>query len=215
MDFSAAWAYKTLLLNGFAVTIELSILAIITGTLLGFVAGLSQTSKWAILKYPTKLYIEIFRGSPLLIQLFMVFYGLPYLGIDISIFAATLLVFTLYGGAYIAEIIRSGIESIPKGQFEASQSLGLTYRQMMQKIILPQTLKVSLPPLMGFYIGLIKDTSVASIIGYMEVVKEGQMIINITAKPFEIYFVISVMYFIISYPLSLLVDWIEGRNKHA
>jgi polar amino acid transport system permease protein len=215
MDFSAIFTYKLLLWKGFLVTIEFSIIAIIAGTIIGIIAGLAQTSKIAILKYPTKLYIEIFRGSPLLLQLFMVFYGLPYLGVSIGIFQATVIVFSLYGGAYIAEIVRSGIEAIPKGQVEAAQSIGLSYRVMMQKIILPQAFKISLPPLIGFYLGLIKDTSIASIIGYVEVVKQGQSIINMTSRPFEVYIVISLLYFIICYPLSLYVNWKERRNSYS
>ncbi|MEX2460426.1 MAG: amino acid ABC transporter permease [Paenibacillaceae bacterium] len=214
MDFGAIFIYKTLIWKGFIVTLELSIIAIITGTIVGLIAGLLQTSKWRLLKYLTKVYIELFRGSPLLLQLFMVFFGLPYMGISIGIFQATVLVFTLYGGAYIAEIVRSGIEAIPKGQFEAAESIGLTYRQIMQKIILPQAFKISLPPLIGFYLGLIKDTSIASIIGYVETVKQGQAIITMTSRPFEVYIAISILYFIICYPLSLYVGWKEERSRY-
>jgi len=213
MDLSAVWAYRIVLAKGFLVTVELSIMAIATSTVFGFLTGLILTSKSKGLKAPFKIYVEVFRGSPLLIQLFMIFFGFPYIGIQISLFQTTILVFTLYGGAYIAEIIRSGIESIPKGQFEAAASMGLNYAQTMRTIILPQAMKVSLPPLMGFHIGLIKDTSIASVIGYMEVVKEGKAIINITAKPFDVYIVIALLYFVICYPLSRFVTSMEKRTR--
>lgn len=215
MNFSVALQYREVIIQGFLVTLQLSFLAVVCGTVFGVIVGLILTSKIFVLRSISKVYVEIFRGSPLLMQLFMVFFGLPYIGIQISLFQATLLVFTLYGGAYIAEIVRSGIESIPKGQWEAAQSIGLDYFKIMRHVILPQTLKVSLPPLVGFYLGLIKDTSIASIIGYAEMVKEGQSIINITAKPFEIYIVISLLYFITCFPLSKIVDWMERRNAHT
>jgi polar amino acid transport system permease protein len=215
MDFSVAWQYRVVILHGLSVTLLLSFLAIICGTVFGILSGVILTSRIPFLKPVFRVYVELFRGSPLLMQLFMVFFGFPYIGIQISLFEATLLVFTLYGGAYIAEITRSGIESIPKGQWEAAESIGLTYYQTMKHVILPQTLKVSLPPLVGFYIGLIKDTSIASIIGYMEMVKEAQSIINTTSKPFEIYIVISAFYFAICFPLSKFVDWMERRNVRA
>lgn len=215
MNFSVALQYREVIIQGFLVTLQLSFLAVVCGTVFGVIVGLILTNKIFVLRSISKVYVEIFRGSPLLMQLFMVFFGLPYIGIQISLFQATLLVFTLYGGAYIAEIVRSGIESIPKGQWEAAQSIGLDYFKIMRHVILPQTLKVSLPPLVGFYLGLIKDTSIASIIGYAEMVKEGQSIINITAKPFEIYIVISLLYFITCFPLSKIVDWMERRNAHT
>jgi polar amino acid transport system permease protein len=215
MDFGAVWDYRIVLAMGFVVTLELSAMAIVCSTIFGFMTGLVLTSKSKGLKAPFKVYVEIFRGSPLLIQLFMIFFGLPYLGIEISLFQTTILVFTLYGGAYIAEIFRSGIESVPKGQFEAAASMGLTYAQTMKTIILPQAMKVSLPPLMGFHIGLIKDTSIASVIGYMEVVKEGKAIINITSKPFDVYIVISLLFFAICYPLSLFVTAMEKRTRSS
>lgn len=213
MDFGVVYAYRHLIINGFIVTVELSILAIVTSTLVGLFAGILKTSKYKVISWPISLYIEIFRGSPVLMQLFMVYFGLPYMGISISIFNATLLVFTLYSGAYIAEIVRGGIQAISKGQYEAAQSIGLSYGQMMRHVILPQALKVILPPLVGWYIGLIKDTSIASIIGYSEVLKQGQDIINITDRPFEIYFTIAALYFLISYPLSLVVSWMERRTQ--
>ncbi len=213
MNLSAVWDYRIVIIQGFLVTLQLSSLAIICSTLFGFLSGFFLSGPSRILRYPFRVYVEIFRGSPLLLQLFMIFFGFPYLGIPITLFQTAIFVFTLYGGAYIAEIVRSGIESIPKGQFDAAASIGLTYPQTMVAVILPQAMRVSLAPLIGFYIGLVKDTSIASVIGYMEVVKEGQAVINVTSRPFDVYIVISILYFIICYPLSLFVTWIERKTQ--
>jgi polar amino acid transport system permease protein len=212
MNFGVAWSYKTLLLHGFLTTIQLSLLGIFTGLIVGVIVGVILTSHLRVVKAIFIVYVQIFRGSPLLLQLFMVYFALPYIGVMISAFQSIWIVLTLNAGAFIAEIVRSGIEAVPNGQTEAAECIGMTHLQLMSRIILPQTLKVSLPPLVGFFIGMIKDTSLTSIIGYVELVKQGQGIINVTDKPFEVYIVISLLYFIICYPLSLFVRWIERRQ---
>jgi len=211
MDWSVIYEYRYLLWNGLIVTCKLSITAILLGTLAGLVVGMAKTGGVKWLKALLEVYIQLFRGSPLLIQLFMFYFGLSYVGVNINVFEATAIVFTLYSGAYIAEIFRAGMESIPKGQFEAAKALGFSYFLLMSKIILPQTLKVALPPLIGFYITLIKDTSIASVVGYVELLNQGKAIMNISGKPFEILLFISLVYFVICYPLSLFVTWMERR----
>lgn len=215
MDFYVVWQYRHLILQGFLVTVEISAMVIVTSTIVGLLAGIAKTSKRTWLISPIIAYVEIFRGSPVMIQLFMVYFGLPYLGVSISMFNAVLLVFTLYSGAYIAEIVRGGIESISKGQVEAALTLGLTPNQIMTKVVLPQALRVILPPLFGWYISLLKDTSIASVIGYTELVFQAQSVINITDRPFEVYLSIALLYFIISYPLSRVVGWMERRRAYA
>lgn len=226
MNFSVVGDFKLLLWQGFLLTVELSALSIAAGTALGLAASLAKTGRFRWLSIPASLYIEIFRGSPLLMQLFMFYFGLPYLGQmmassnpglalalqNLPQFSLTVLVLTLYSGAYIAEIFRSGWQSIPRGQFEAASALGLSYFLTIRKVILPQMMKIVYPPLVGFYIGLIKDTSLASIIGCQELVKQGQSIINTTSRPFEIYLAISAIYFLICYPLSQLVARAERRQ---
>ncbi|MDR3174784.1 MAG: amino acid ABC transporter permease [Treponema sp.] len=220
MNFDRIFEYRVILLNGFLITLRLSAIAIVSGTVLGLVMGVLRTSKNKFIALPVRIYVEIFRGTPLLIQLFMAFYGIPYLGrrlyldMNISIDAATIAVFTLYGGAFVAEIIRGGIQSIPKGQTEAAHSIGLSQLQTIIWVILPQAFKVSLPPLIGFYLATIKDTSIASIIGYSELVKEAQSLANVISAPFEIYIVVALMYFIICYPLSFMVKRIEQRRAY-
>lgn len=211
MDWSVIYEYRYLLWNGFVVTCKLSITAILLGTLAGIAVSMARTSRVAWLKIPLTAYVQLFRGSPLLIQLFMFYFGLSYIGVNIDIFEATALVFTLYAGAYISEIIRAGIESIPKGQFEAAKALGFSYFLLMFRIILPQTFKVSLPPLIGFNITLIKDSSIASVVGYSELLHQGKTIMNVSGKPFEVLLFISLIYFVICYPLSMFVTWMERR----
>jgi polar amino acid transport system permease protein len=212
MDFSSVWQYKLLLWQGFIVTAEISLMAIIAGTIIGLLAGLTQRSRFLLIKAPVKVYIEIFRGSPLLMQLFFFYFGLSYLNVPITAFQAVFVVFALNSGAFIAEIVRSGLEAVSKGQYEAAESLGLSYGTMMRKVILPQAMKVSLPPLVGFYIGMIKDTSIASIIGYVELMKQGQAIANMnSASIFQVYLAVAAIYFIICYPLSSFVNWMERR----
>ncbi|MGE5589508.1 MAG: amino acid ABC transporter permease [Bacillota bacterium] len=211
MNWQVVWESRTVLLGGALVTLELSALAIGLGTTLGLIIALIRTARVPVLSQIARVYIEIFRGSPLLMQLFFVFFGLPYLGFDISKLAAAVWALTLYSGAYIAEIIRAGIEAVPKGQREAAHSLGLSSYEVMRHVVLPQTLTVALPPLIGFYIGLVKDTSLATIIGYRELIRESQSIIDRTARPLEVYTAVALIYFAICYPLSLLVTRLERR----
>jgi polar amino acid transport system permease protein len=202
---------RNVLLGGFLVTVQLSVLAIALGTSLGLVVGLIRTTHVPVLAQIARGYIEVFRGSPLLMQLFFVYFGLPYLGFDVDRLFAAVLALTLYSGAYIAEIIRAGIESVPKGQIEAAYSLGLSFYEVMRYVVLPQTVTVALPPLIGFYIGLVKDTSLATIIGYRELIRESQSIIDRTARPLEVYTAVAALYFLICYPLSLLATRLERR----
>lgn len=221
MDYSWVPSFSGLFLKAFLMTLKLGAIAVVFGTLLGLLVGIAITTKNVYLKPLRgilKAYVELLRGCPLLVQLFMVYFGLPYIGLNIDVQVTTFIVFTLYSGAYIAEIVRSGIQSISTGQWEAAQCLNLNYRQTMLRIILPQTIKLALAPLAGFYIGMIKDTSLASIIGYSELVRNGQSIMNQTGRPFETYIMVGACYFIICYPLSKLVTVIErkaSRNDRA
>ena len=211
--FATVMNYWQLLLSGLIITAKLSVVSVICSTLLGVIVGVLFTFQHKAVRFVLRVYVEIFRGCPVLMQLFMGYFGIAYLGIDIDIFTATAVVFTLYGGAYIAEIVRSGIESIPKGQWEAAECVGLSRLNVLRDVILPQSFKVSLPPLIGFHLGMIKDTSIASIIGYSELLREGKTIMNITGFPFETYLIVALIYFVICYPLSKFVSSMERRAK--
>lgn len=218
-----AWStileFRKILLDGLIVTVELSAVMIAGGLILGALAafGLSAKSKAkpvGVLKGIIRVYVEIFRGSPLLLQLFFGYYGLAYAGIEIGMMAACSIVMILYAGAYICEIIRSGIESIPKGQFEAGCCVGLTYVEVMRFIILPQAFRVFLPTLMGFFIGVVKDTSVVSLIGCTDLIRQARVVINKTGLPIQTYALVALIFFIICYPLSLYVRRLEKRRAN-
>ncbi|MCR4669145.1 MAG: amino acid ABC transporter permease [Clostridia bacterium] len=214
MDFSWVAKYSGLFAKAFVMTLKLGALAVFFGSILGLIVGILSTTKTKILlpiRAILRVYVELLRGCPLIVQLFMVYFGLPYIGINVSVSVTTFVVFTLYSGAYIAEIVRSGIESIPTGQWEAGYSLNLKYPTILMRIIMPQTIKLALASLVGFYIGMIKDTSLASIIGYTELVRGGQGIMNQTGRPFEVYLIVGICYFIICFPLSKLVTVIERK----
>lgn len=211
-NFLTVLSYWRLLVNGLIITLQLSVIVIALGTILGLLVGVSFTSKSKGLKIISRLYVAIFRGCPLLMQLFMGYFGLAYLGIKMEIFTAVVLVYTLYSGAYIAEIIRSGIESIPKGQWEAGSCISLNSFFLIKDVILPQAFKISFPALIGFYLGLIKDTSVASLVGYSELLREGKTIMSVTSSPFETYLIVGLIYFVICFPLSRFVSYTERRQ---
>lgn len=218
-----AWStileFRKILLDGLVVTVELSVIMIVGGLILGGLTafGLSAKSKAkpvGALKGIIRIYVEIFRGSPLLLQLFFGYYGLAYAGIEIGMMAACSIVMILYAGAYICEIIRSGIESIPKGQFEAGCCVGLTYVEVMRFIIFPQAFRIFLPTLMGFFIGVIKDTSVVSLIGCTDLIRQAKVVINKTGLPIQTYALVALIFFIICYPLSLYVRKLEKRRAN-
>jgi polar amino acid transport system permease protein len=205
-----------ILFAGFVGTVVLSIAAIVTGTILGLLVAVLRTAHIRGLGVPLRIYLEVFRGSPLLVQMLFIYFGAAYLGLRfVETFTAALIALTLYEGALISEIFRAGIEAVPKGQREASRSLGLSRVQIERYVILPQTVTIVLPPLVGQYIGLVKDTALAAAIGYFELVREGQAIIDRIGMPIEVFAVVSVIYFVICYPMSLFARRLELRTLHA
>jgi polar amino acid transport system permease protein len=215
MAILSVFEFWPLLLRGISVTLLLSVVAIAGGTILGLVIGVGLTSRNVVIRFILNGYSGIFRGSPLLVQLFMIYLGLAYLGFNVPVFAAAAIGFILHASAYVAEIVRGGIEAVPRGQFEASESLGLTRTQLMRRVVLPQTLRMVLPALASYNVSLIKDTSIASIVGFVDLMKEGQAVVALTGKPFETYFVIAVIYFAICFPLSRCVGYLEKRSIYS
>lgn len=213
MGFVTVLRFWPVLWAGLRVTLLLSVIAIGGGTLIGLIVGLLLTNKSRLVRAPFRAYVNTFRGTPLLIQLFLIYLALPRFGIALAVLPAAALGFVLYTGAYVAEIVRSGIQAVPTGQTEAGYSLGLGYLQLMGRIILPQTRRHIVPALASFYLSLIKDTSLASIIGLGELITEGQAVIAATLKPFQVYVVIGVAYFCICFPISRLVSWLERRSR--
>lgn len=207
---------RGILVTGLVNTLTLAIATIACGTVLGLIVAVLRSARIRGLGLPLRLYLEIFRGSPLLVQILFVYFGAAYLGIrGVEAFTAALIALTLYEGALISEIFRAGIEAVPRGQREAARSVGLSRPQIERFVILPQTVPIVLPPLVGQYIGLVKDTALAASIGYFELVREGQAIIDRIGMPIQVFFVIAVIYFFICYPMSLVARRLELRTLHA
>jgi polar amino acid transport system permease protein len=199
-----------ILLQGLLTTLILSVAAIVGGTLVGLLAAVLRTfGPWGTPRF-ARLYTELFRGTPVLITLMFIYFGVSYFGYAIDVFAAGAIGLSVYQGAYIAEIFRSGIESVQRGQWEVSQILGLSKTQAFFSVILPQTGKIVLPPLIGQYLSLIKDTSIVSMIGMSELMHQGQAIVDRIGKPVEIYGLVAVLYFVVCFPLS---RWVRRHDR--
>ncbi|PKR57101.1 amino acid ABC transporter permease [Thalassospira lohafexi] len=196
-------------------TVLLSLTAFVLGGLVGLLLLMARTAGGAWAKGLVRCYVELFQGTPLLMQLFIVFFGLPLIGLDISPWMAAMLGLTLFTSAFLTEIWRGCVEAIGKGQWEASTSLGMKFTQQMRYIILPQAMRIAVPPTVGFSVQVVKGTAVASIIGFVELTKAGTMITNATYAPFTVYGFVAVMYFLICYPLSLFARHLEGKFRHV
>lgn len=155
--------------------------------------------------------IEAFQGTPLLMQLFLVFFGLPLLGVDVSAWLAATVALSLYASAYLVEIWRGCVDAVPRGQWDASASLGMHYLTQLRLVILPQALRMAVPPTVGFLVQSVKSTALASIIGYNELTKTGQIMTNATFRPFAIYALVALIYFAMCYPLHPMHGaWRDG-----
>ena len=195
---------------GLWVTLWISALASVIGLVIGVVTGLCRVSRNLTLRQLSITYIEIIRGTPLLVQLFIFYFFLGTV-LNIGRLPSGIFALGIFAGAYVAEIIRAGIQSIPKGQMEAARSLGMNVPQAMVYIILPQAFKRTLPPLAGQFISLIKDSSLVSVIAITDLTKSGREVITSTFAVFEIWFVVAFLYLILTFTLSQVVAWIERR----
>lgn len=198
------------LLAGLWTTLWISAVASIFGMIIGLVTGLCRVSNNPTLRSLSITYIELIRGTPLLVQIFIFYFFLGTV-LDISRIVAGVSALAIFAGAYVAEIIRAGIQSIPKGQMEAARSLGMNVPQAMVYIILPQAFKRTLPPLAGQFISLIKDSSLVSIIAITDLTKSGREVITSTFATFEIWFVVAFLYLMLTSVLSQVIAWVERR----
>lgn len=196
--------------SGLQWTLVLSLLAFVLGGIVGLIVLFARIADNRILQAVSKGYIELFQGTPLLMQLFMLFFGISLLGLDVSPWFAAALGLTLFTSAFLAEIWRGCVESIPRGQWEASESLAFNYGEQMRHVILPQALRIAIPPTVGFSVQVVKGTAVASIIGFTELTKTGTMIANATFDPFLVYGLVALGYFALCWPLSLFARRLEG-----
>jgi polar amino acid transport system permease protein len=191
-------------------TLWISASASLVGMIIGLITGLCRVSKNPTLRSLSIAYIELIRGTPLLVQIFIFYFFLGTV-LDISRIIAGISALAIFAGAYVAEIIRAGIQSIPKGQMEAARSLGMNVTQAMIYIILPQAFKRTLPPLAGQFISLIKDSSLVSVIAITDLTKSGREVITSTFATFEIWFVVALLYLMLTSVLSQVISWVERR----
>ena len=196
-------------------TLGLSAIAFIGGALLGLVMALARTSDNKTLRGAAVVYIQVFQGTPLLLQLFLIFFGAPILGLDINPWLAAGAALILNSAAFLAEIWRGCIEAVPSGQVEAAKALNLKYFSRMRYVVLPQAFKIAVPPTVGYVVQIIKGTSLAAIIGFAEITRAGQIINNATFQPLYVFTSVAAIYFVICWPLSLLAARMERRQALA
>ncbi|MDP2450039.1 MAG: amino acid ABC transporter permease [Polaromonas sp.] len=206
------WDIFTFLLGAVRWTVALSLIAFVGGGLVGMGLLLLRFARVRGAATAVAWYVQIFQGTPLLMQLFLVYFGLALLGMDTSPLVSAAICLTLYASAYLTEIWRGCVNAIPKGQWEASTTLALSFTQQMRHVILPQALRVAIAPTVGFLVQIIKGTALASVIGFVELTKAGQMISNATYQPFLAYTFVGILYFALCYPLSWWSQRLENRR---
>lgn len=211
-DWSLIWDNIPILLQGAVITIQITVMAVGCGFFIGMIAALANLSRFKIVRLLVKCYVELFRGTPLLVQIFMIYFALPMvIGQSINPYVAAVTACSINSGAYVSEIFRAGIQSIDKGQMEAGRSLGLTWVQTMRYIVMPQAFKAIIPPLGNEFIAMMKDTSLVSVIGFEELTRRGQLIIARTYGSFEIWTAVAIIYLIMTLSISQLVAFLERR----
>jgi polar amino acid transport system permease protein len=199
------------LLQGAWLTIMVSLLSFALALVFGLMFGLMRLSRLMPVRIVAAIYIQFIRGTPLLLQLFFIYYVLPYVGITLSPFISGVIGLTMNYSAYMAEVFRSGIQAIPKGQTEAGQSMGMSRQLLMRRIILPQAIRIIVPPLGNFFVSIFKDSALVSVITMRDLMFSGELLASATFKHFEIFTMVAVIYFLISYPTAKFVEWIEVK----
>lgn len=215
MSAFSTWDIVSNLLLAARWTVLLSLVAFVGGGLVGFVVLYGRIARRPWLRRAAALYIELFQGTPLLMQLFLIFFGLPLLAIDVSPWAAASVSLTLWTSAFLAEIWRGCVESIPKGQWEASSSLAMNFFEQLRHVVLPQALRIAVPPTVGFSVQVVKGTALTSIIGFVELSKASTIITNATFEPFTVYGFAALIYFALCWPLSKSSQLLERKLNVA
>ena len=218
MNDISTWDIARNLLDGALWTIGLSLTAFVLGGIAGLLLLFARIARNPLARRLAQGYIEVFQGTPLLMQLFIIFFGGSLIGLEISPWLAAAIGLTLFTSAYLGEIWRGCVEAIPKGQWEASASLALTHVEQMRYVILPQALRIAIAPTVGFSVQVVKGTAVTSIIGFVELTKTGSMLANATYQPFLVFGLVALGYFALCYPLSaysrILERKIHGSRAH-
>ena len=196
-------------------TVVLSLVSFIGGGLVGLAVLFARIGKSRTFNVLSRAYIEVLQGTPLLMQLFLAFFGLGLFGIDVPAWLAAGMAMVLWTAAFLAEIWRGCVEAIARGQWEASSSLGMGYVQQMRYVILPQALKIAVPPTVGFSVQVVKGTALTSIIGFVELTKAGTIVTNATFEPFTVYGFVALIYFVLCFPLSKSSQYLERKLNVA
>jgi polar amino acid transport system permease protein len=214
VEFSLWDIFRNLLLAG-RWTVALSLIAFAGGGLAGLALLAVRLGGGRGLRAGISLYVQLFQGTPLLMQLFLAYYGLALFGLQVSPWLAASVALTLYASAYLCEIWRGCVEAIPRGQWEAADSLALDFGEKLRHVIGPQALRIAIAPTVGFLVQVIKGTALASVIGFIELTKAGTMITNATFRPFTVYACLALMYFALCYPISAWSKSLEKKLNHG
>ena len=194
-------------------TIVLSLLAFVLGGLLGCVIAILRISSFTPLRLAAAGYVQLFQGTPLLMQLFLIYYGLSLFGLRLDAWTAVTIAYTIYAAAFLGDIWRGCIQAVPKEQWEASRALALSYLHQLFLVIMPQAVRIAIPPTVGFLVQLVKATAVASIIGFVELTRSGQLMTNATFQPMTVYPIVAGLYFALCWPLSLWAQYLETQLR--
>ena len=213
-DFSV-WDILRNLLMALRWTVVLSLIAFVGGGAVGALLLFLRLSGGRTAERLIGFYVQIFQGTPLLMQLFLAYFGIALFGVDVSAWTAASVALTLYTSAFLTEIWRGCVASIPKGQWEAAGSLALRFGEQMRHVILPQAVRIAVAPTVGFLVQVIKGTALASVIGFVELTKAGSMISNATFKPFVVFSCVALLYFVLCFPVSLYAKNLERKFHGA
>ena len=214
LDFSVISQNARFLLHGSLVTVQVTAVALLLGLAFGLLAGMARLNpRRRVLYAAASAYIAFIRGTPLMVQLFILYFGLPQFGIMIPAFLTGVLGMGIYSGSYISEIVRGAIQSIERGQMEAARSLGMSQAQAMRLVILPQAFLRMLPPLGNEFIALIKNSALVSLLTIEDLMREGQRVISTTFRSMEVYLGVAVIYFVLTFAMSQATRWLEGHLR--
>jgi His/Glu/Gln/Arg/opine family amino acid ABC transporter permease subunit len=207
------WYFLITLLGGWPETVTVAVGALIFALIFGLIVALMRISRWRVLRYPAIAYMEIFRGTPALVQLFVIYFGLPDIGFEPSPFQAAIVGLGLNGAAYLSEVYRAGIESIHRGQMEAALSLGMTPARAPQYIILPQAIRTMLPPITNFAIVLLKDTALVFAVGVVEIMALARNLVTETLQSAAVYLIAGGIYLCVTIPMARLAAILERQRQ--
>jgi polar amino acid transport system permease protein len=209
------YIYSPYLLKGAGISLAISIGAMALGIVLGMIAALMRMSSRPWLRQPASIYVWLFRGTPVLVQLIIIYTGLPQIGITLGVVASALLGLGVNEGAYLAEIIRAGIASVPKGQFEAARAIGMTWPKTMRIVVFPQAARIILPPMGNSFNGLMKTSSLASVISLEELLRRTELLVQVQFKVLELFCVAALYYLVLTTVWGFIQQWLEARASRS